>query len=131
MTAYISVSFSNRKQADRELAAITATLYEFSIAPFIFIDHYRFSLSQEQQMMRQAMADIDNCGLLIAAASYKAIGIGVEAGYAKAKGKPVIYIRQQEAEHSTTVSGISDYHIIYLDASDLRKQLVDILIKIV
>ncbi len=131
MTAYISVSFSRRKLADRELTAITDTLNEFGITPFIFIDKYKFDQVQERQMMQQAMADIDNCDLLIAETSDKGIGIGIEAGYAKAKGKQVVYVRQKETEHSTTVSGISDFQVIYLDTADLRVQLAGILIKIV
>ena len=73
--------------------------------------------------MQQALADIDVCDLLIAEVSDKAIGIGVEAGYAKGKGKPVIYIRQKDSEHSTTLSGISDYRIIYDNINDLELQL--------
>lgn len=127
MRAYISVSFNKRKLLDKELTAIITTLKEFGIAAFVFVDHYKFELSEERQMMEQAMKDIDNCDLLIAETSDKGIGIGVEAGYAKAKNKPVIYLRQTDAAHSTTVSGISDSQIIYSDSGDLAKQLALIL----
>jgi len=123
MTAYISVSFSARKHIEKELAAINKTLIETEITPHVFVDIYKFDPSQEQQMMQQALTDIDKCDLFIAEVSNKAIGIGVEAGYAKAKGKPVIYIRQPGAEHSTTVSGISDFQIVYSDPIDLQTQL--------
>ncbi|MEO5581154.1 MAG: nucleoside 2-deoxyribosyltransferase [Saprospiraceae bacterium] len=73
------------------------------------------------------MNDIDHCDILIAETSNKGIGIGVEVGYAKAKGKPVIYIRQKDAEHSTTVSGISDFQMIYSDSNNLKNQLTDII----
>jgi len=127
MRAYISVSFNKRKLLDKELTAIITTLKEFGIAAFVFVDHYKFELSEERQMMEQAMNEIDNCDLLIAETSDKGIGIGVEAGYAKAKNKPVIYLRQTDAAHSTTVSGISDSQIIYSDSGDLAKQLAVIL----
>ncbi|MEQ1675120.1 MAG: nucleoside 2-deoxyribosyltransferase [Chitinophagaceae bacterium] len=127
MKAYISVSFSKRKSADKELTAIIDTLNGLNIKPFIFVDNYNFDTTQERQMMQQAMTDIDNCDILIAETSDKGIGIGIEAGYAKAKGKTVIYVRKKEAEHSTTVSGISDFQIIYLDTADLQKQLASIL----
>lgn len=127
MRAYISVSFNKRKLLDKELTAIITTLKEFGIAAFVFVDHYKFELSEERQMMEQAMNEIDNCDLLIAETSDKGIGIGVEAGYAKAKNKPVIYLRQTDAAHSTTVSGISDSQIIYSDSGDLAKQLALIL----
>ena len=123
MTAYISVSLKYRKSLNAELTAIADSLNETGITPFIFVDNYKFDLTQEKEMMHQAMADIDRCDLLIAETSDKAIGIGVEVGYAKAKGKPVIYVRKKRAEHSTTVSGISDFQIFYNDKEDLQKQL--------
>lgn len=123
MKAYISVSFSKRKLVDKEITAITDTLNEFKISSFVFVDNYKFDLAEEQQMMKQAMADIDNCDILIAETSYKGIGIGVEVGYAKAKNKTVIYLRQKDTEHSTTVSGISDFQIVYLNTNDLKNQL--------
>jgi 2'-deoxynucleoside 5'-phosphate N-hydrolase len=123
MKAYISVSYSGRKLTDKALIAITSTLHEFKIEPFIFVDNYNFSQAQEKQLMNQAIADIENCDLLIAETTDKAIGVGIEAGYAKAKYKPVIYLRQKDAAHSTTLSGLSDFQIIYEDADDLKIQL--------
>lgn len=129
MKAYISVSFSKRKLVDQEIKAITNTLNEHQISSFVFVDNYKFGLTEERQMMKQAMADIDNCDILIAETSDKAIGIGIEVGYAKAKGKTVIYLRKKEEEHSTTVSGISDFQIVYRDTNDLKNQLANTLSK--
>jgi nucleoside 2-deoxyribosyltransferase len=123
MTAYISISSSRRILRDREVKAIVETLSESKITSSIFVDIYKFDPSQEQQMMQQAMAGIDKCDLLIAEVSDKAIGIGVEVGYAKGIGKPIVYMRGQGAEHSTTVSGMSDFQILYKDTADLQKQL--------
>jgi len=130
MTAYISISYSKRKLLDKELTAIIKTLNEFKINSFVFVDNYKFDPAQEREMMQQAMTDIDNCDILIAETSDKAIGIGIEVGYAKAKNKPVIYIRQKNAEHSTTVSGISDFQIIYSGINDLQLLLADTLGKL-
>lgn len=130
MTAYISVSYSKRKSVEHELNTISSTLKAFGITPFIFVDKYKFESSEEKQMMTQAMSDIDNCDILIAETSDKGIGIGIEVGYAKAKNKTVIYLRQKEAEHSTTVSGISDFQVIYDSPEDLHAQLSSVLRKI-
>ena len=127
MRAYVSISFSNKQLLSATLHAITETLSQFNIAAFVFVNNYSFKHTEEKQMMQQAMSDIDDCDLLIAEVSDKGIGIGVEVGYAKGKGKPVIYLRHKEAEHSTTVSGISDFHIIYADNADLQVQLSNIL----
>lgn len=127
MKAYITVSYSKRKLVDKEIALIIETLNTFDISPFVFVDNYKFDILQEKQMMSQAMKDIENCDILIAETSEKGIGIGIEVGYAKAKGKIVIYLRQQNAEHSTTVSGISDFQIVYSNSEDLKIKLIDTL----
>ena len=125
MKAYIAVSFSKRKLVDKEINSIVEVLNEWKISAFVFVDHYQFDKSQERQMMQQAMADLDNCDLLLAETSDKGIGIGIEVGYAKAKGKTIIYLRQKDTAHSTTVSGISDFQIVYNDSTDLKKQLAE------
>ncbi len=129
-TAYISLSFQNRPLLTPVLAAISEALYHVGMIPFVFVDHYTFNTSQERAMMAQAMKDIERCDLLIAETSDKAIGIGVEAGYAKAKGKPVIYLRQDDAAHSTTVAGISDFQLIYTSPADLKQKLEQLLDRI-
>lgn len=130
MTAYISVSLQKRKLAEAVLMTVSNTLKDLNITAFIFVDKYLFAAGEERKMMQRAMSDIDNCDLLIAETSDKAIGIGVEVGYAKAKGKPVVYLRHKDAEHSTTVSGMSDYQVIYSDTSDLKVKLTGALNKI-
>jgi nucleoside 2-deoxyribosyltransferase len=123
ISAYISISHSQRKLLEEALQAIITTLARSGIVSFVFVDSYSFEADQSAEMMEQAMKDIDQCDLLIAETSHKAIGIGVEAGYARAKNKPVIYLRQQDAEHSATVAGISDFQVIYKNAADLKAQL--------
>jgi 2'-deoxynucleoside 5'-phosphate N-hydrolase len=121
--AYISISYNKRKSAEHVVNVISETLRKHNIIPFVFVDNYQFNVIQEREMMVQAMADIDGCDILIAETSDKAIGIGVETGYAKAKGKTVVYVRHKDAEHSTTISGMSDYKIIYGDLDELTLAL--------
>ena len=117
------MSFAKRYSLVEEVSSIVETLNKLNIEPFIFIDSYKFSPSQEKEMMEQAMLSIDSCDLLIAETTDKGIGIGVEVGYAKGRRKPVIYVRNKNGEHSTTVSGISDFQIIYDNLLDLKRQL--------
>ena len=130
MKAYISVSYAKRKFLDKEINTIIEVLKKIEVTPFVFVDNYRFDLTQERQMMQQVMIDIESCDLLIAETSDKAIGIGIEVGYAIAMSKPVIYIRQKNTEHSSTVSGISNYQIVYSDVEDLKTHLADTMKKI-
>lgn len=130
-TAYISLAYRQRAALAETIDAIGETLLAWSIDPFVFVDVYTFHPSEERCMMAQAMADIDRCNLLVAETSEKAIGVGVEVGYAKAKGKPVVYLRKSTAEHATTASGISDFQVVYESTSDLRQQLAGVLVRIV
>lgn len=123
MKAYIAISYAGRFQLKDELETICHALKDEGIESFVFVNQYQFRPEEEKLMMQQAMKEIDHCDILIAAASEKAIGIGIEAGYAKGKGKTVIYIRQEAAPHSTTLSGISDHQIIYSDLHHLSDQL--------
>jgi len=126
MRAYIAISYAGRTRLQDELETICDTLKKRGITPFVFVDQYTFDPEDETAMMQKAMEEIERADLLIAVASEKAIGIGIEAGYAKAKGKPVIYIRNKNAEHSTTLSGISDHQICYVDLQDLVQKLKSI-----
>lgn len=114
-----------------ELKSITNVLLCFRINPFVFVDNFSFTNDQEKEMMKETRESIDDCDLLIAEVSDKAIGVGVEVGYAKAKGKPVIYLRNKNAEHSTTVSGISDFIILYEDIFDMERKLQDALTRLI
>ena len=126
--AYIAISYSKRNELAEELTAIKEALLSSGIKPFVFAEQFQFNPAQEKEMMQEAMRQINIADLLIAETSDKAIGIGIEAGYAKAKGKPVVYLRNKKADHSTTLSGISDYTVIYSSPEDLKKQLTELII---
>ena len=123
MKAYISISYQKRRSLNTAITAIMTVLEEHQIESLVFVDQHKFEPEQEQEMMQAALSSLDKCDILIAETSHKGIGIGIEAGYAKAKQKPVIYLRHKESEHSTTLSGLSDYSVIYKSADDLQLQL--------
>lgn len=74
-------------------------------------------------MMTLACSLIRSADVLIAEVSQKAIGVGIEVGYAAAVGLPIIYLRQTNAEPSTTVGGIATYSVVYQTTEDLADQL--------
>ena len=129
MQAYISISFSKKNELEKEVQAIKNALGKFGISGFVFVDEYQFSAKQEKKMMQKAMEDVEKSAILIAEVSEKGIGIGIEVRYAKAKNIPVIYVRNSSSEHSTTVSGIADFKIIYENEIDLEEKLEKIISK--
>lgn len=127
---YIACSFALRNELKEEITLIKKEISAQDITPFVFIEHYSFTAEQEKEMMQKAFENISTSFCLFAETTDKGIGIGIEAGYAKALGKPVIYLRKKEAEHSTTLSGMADFCIIYSDKEDLKNQVKNILIKL-
>lgn len=120
--AYLSIGYQNREHLGSEIEIIQKTLANFHIQLFIFVDIYRFSADEEKQMMQKAFSEIDSSDLLIAEVSEKAIGVGIEIGYAIAKNKPVIYLRNENAEHSTTAAGTAERVIVYKDSVQLAEK---------
>jgi nucleoside 2-deoxyribosyltransferase len=129
--AYLSIGYQNRQQLEAEITAISAVLSAYQIALFVFVDQYHFAPQQEKEMMQQAFREISGSDLLIAEVSEKAIGVGIEIGYAAALGKPVIYLRQARSEHSTTAAGTAGYSLIYNHAGEITTLLAPILAKLV
>jgi 2'-deoxynucleoside 5'-phosphate N-hydrolase len=130
MKAYVAVSYGRRTELNEVTETMKRTLRRFNIEPLVFVDHYHFESHEEKAMMEQAFAEIDSCALLLAETTEKGIGIGVEAGYARGKNIPVIYLRNAAAPHSTTVAGASQHQVIYADSGDLENQLTEILYKL-
>ncbi len=128
--AYLSIGYQNRQNLAAEITAIREVLSACQINLFIFVDQYHFAPEEEQQMMQQAFRDISESDLLIAEVSEKAIGVGIEIGYAAALGKPVIYLRHARAEHSTTAAGTAGYSVIYTNAAEIPTLLAPIIAKL-
>ena len=121
--AYLSIGYQNKQHLQSEIDIIQKTLAGFHIRLFIFVDVYHFTADEEKQMMQKAFNEIDLSNFLIAEVSEKAIGVGIEIGYAIAKNKPVIYLRNENAEHSTTAAGSAQHIIVYRDAVQLAEKL--------
>lgn len=123
LNAYLAVSKSNRSSLNQEVNSIKEVLKCHEIRLEVFVDKYKFTKQEEKEMMAIAFEEIDKCDLLIAELSKKAIGVGLEVGYAKAKNKTIIYIKKKVADYSTTVGGSADYLIEYKDNKELMVKL--------
>ncbi len=117
--AYLAIGFQSRRSLQAEVDTIQEVLARSGISLFVFTDQYHFLKEAEKEMMQTAFREIRGADLFIAEVSEKAIGVGIETGYAAALLKPIVYLRNHHAEHSTTASGAATHSIIYSDTSDL------------
>ncbi|MFD0761614.1 nucleoside 2-deoxyribosyltransferase [Lutibacter aestuarii] len=125
--AYLAISYSNRKLFDKEVQSLIEICKTNDIKLLSFVDKYNFKENEEIEMMKTAFVEIDNSDFLIAELTTKSIGVGIEIGYAKAKGKPIIYLRKKGSEYSTTASGSSTYNIEYENGTHLKELMKKIL----
>jgi len=72
-----------------------------------------------QELMEETFSRISSSDLAIIDVTEKGIGLGIEAGYAKAKGIRLIVTAQDGAEISTTILGIADEIVRYDRVSDI------------
>ena len=74
-------------------------------------------------MMKITFNEIDNSNLVIADVADWPIGVGVEVGYAFAKGIRIICICPEVKSIASTVASIARRLIIYTDYEGLRSKL--------
>ena len=77
-----------------------------------------------EQLMKMTFSEIEISDLLIANVAHWPIGVGVEVGYAAAKGIPIICICPQDMKLANTVAGVAETVIRYSNYPDLRKKLM-------
>lgn len=121
--AFISVSFKKKNELKDEITTIVAVLKKYYIDPFVFVNTYILSPGREKAMMNKATKAIIESDFLITELTNKAIGVGIEIGYAYALGKKIIYLRKKQAEYSTTVGGIAYKQIVYNNTDELKTKL--------
>jgi nucleoside 2-deoxyribosyltransferase len=74
-----------------------------------------------RELMQKTFDEIDSSDIVVVELSEKGVGVGIEAGYARAKGKPIITVARRGSDVSETLKGISREVFIYQGASELEK----------
>lgn len=82
----------------------------------------RFETSEE--LMRKTFEEIDSSDLVVVELSEKGVGLGIEAGYAFAKGKPIVTIARTGSDISSTLQGISQQVFLYTQYDELEQLFV-------
>lgn len=127
MKAYISVDFSSRKKLSKEFIAMGMALSTANVEQFIFVDKYQYEEEQESDVFQKALNEIDNSNFMIVEATYINEIVCIEAGYAKAKRKPILYLQHKDAPTNPILSGICNFHIFYDSPKDLFDQMSEFL----
>ena len=120
--AYIGIKFypdaSNKNMIDAISLAMEKAGYTTVV---IHRDLEGFGRKQftPQELMAQTFRAIDSCQLVVIELSEKGVGLGIEAGYAAARGIPILTIAKEGADISNTLRGISKAVYSYKSVDDL------------
>ena len=72
------------------------------------------------ELMLHTFTEIDRSDLIVMEMSEKGVGLGIEAGYAYAKGKYLLIVLKNERELSSTMAGIASKIIRYQSLEQLN-----------
>ena len=129
---FLSISFPGNYRNREHVEAVIAAIESASCSVFCFVrdaEDWGQKRFEPEDMMRRTFAQIDESHFLIADVADWPIGVGVEAGYARAKGIPVICICPTTKRVASTVAGLAAHTIAYEDYGDLAKKLVGVVVQ--
>ena len=72
-----------------------------------------------EELMQRTFSEIDLSHLMVIDLTEKGVGLGIEAGYAYAKGIPIAVIAKKGSDISATLQGISQQLFLYDELDDL------------
>jgi 2'-deoxynucleoside 5'-phosphate N-hydrolase len=126
MKAFLSIKFWGDDRNRDDVERICQALERLGLTVFCFrrdVERWGENQCMPSAMMEGTFAEIDSSDVLVANVADWPIGVGVEAGYAYARGKPVICIAPESSSVPNTMSGLAVETVRYGDYDDLGKQM--------
>jgi nucleoside 2-deoxyribosyltransferase len=126
MKAFLSIKYRGDNRNRQDIEQIIAILERVGLKVFCFVrdaENWGEKRFEPPEMMKLTFAQIDESDILIADVADWPIGVGVEAGYAFARGIPVVCICPEDKKLADTVAGIAKYVFKYKSYDDLYLKL--------
>jgi hypothetical protein len=86
------------------------------------LEHWGQHEFDAASLMRETFRMIDRVDVVVIELSEKGVGIGIEAGYASARGIPIVVLHPTGSDVSTTLRGIATAVLSYDDERPLASQ---------
>ncbi|MCA9977554.1 MAG: hypothetical protein KC413_17465 [Anaerolineales bacterium] len=128
MRAYIGIKYhadnSNRPRIELISNALAACRYS-TVCVIRDVEEWGAQQFDPETLMQRTFLEIETCDVVIVDLTEKGVGVGIEAGYAHARGIPVVVIAEEGADVSTTLQGIAAIVYHYQELSDLKAFFAD------
>ena len=122
MRAYISIKYradnSNKNCIEKISSALEQNGFE-TVCVTRDIEKWGQIELSPQELMQRTFTEIDLSHLIVIDLTEKGVGLGIEAGYAHAKGIPIAVIAKKGSDISATLQGISQEPFLYDEFDDL------------
>lgn len=126
MRAYIAIKYHEDYRNKTTVAKISSILEGKGYDIFCMVGDIKteeLDSYDPKGLMELTFEKIDICDLIIIDLTEKGVGLGIEAGYAYAKGIPIITIAKNNSDISETLEGISEDVLFYKGIDDLETLL--------
>ncbi len=130
MLAYLAIKYhadgANRPRIEALTTALTAAGID-TVCVVRDLEAWGQIHFAPDELMRRAFALLDASDLLVVELTEKGVGVGIEAGYAFARGIPILTVAQRGTDISTTLRGVSRAVLRYTVPDELIEPLVQLL----
>jgi len=126
MKIYLAIKFhedfSNRKLIEEILETLNKSGFETVVMARDYENWGQIKFKPEE-LMKLTFKITEESDLLLVEFSEKGVGLGIEAGYAYAKGKPIVVIAKYGSDISETMKGISKEVIFYEKVEEIGEKI--------
>lgn len=122
MKAYLAIKYHSDNQNRKLIQSISAALGKSGFETVCIardVEQWGQIHFTSTELMQHSFAEIDTSDLIVVELTEKGVGVGIEAGYAYAKGIPLVTIARKGSDISATLQGISQKLFLYEDFDDL------------
>jgi nucleoside 2-deoxyribosyltransferase len=126
MKVYLAIKFKEDFSDRQKIESLSDTLESIGISTTIAVrDIEKWGANQvtATELMEFAFKSIDEADMLVIEFSEKGVGLGIVAGYAYARKKPIVIIAKKDSDISTTIQGVARHIIFYDSPSELSGML--------
>ena len=127
MKAFISIKHfqDNRNRSDIErLSSIIAKSGFQTVCIVRDYEAWGEKTFSPKTLMEITFKEIAASDVLVVESSVRGVGLGIEAGYAFARGIPILVVARNGAVISSTLSGIASAQAHYFSDTELEKFLI-------
>lgn len=133
MIAYLAIKFYEDCRNRELIEQISDSLHKAGIESKVMARDYekwgevRYAPTE---LMELTFKLIDEADLLVVEFSEKGVGLGIEAGYAHAKNKPIVVVAKIDSDISTTLQGVAKEVLLYDKPEELTEKFKNIYLKL-